>query len=86
MKSGWGKALKDGYRNKVFLMTKIDGRTKEVAARQIDTCLERLQTDHIDLLQHHSKSSGSTIQTGYFQRAGRMRPYWKRRKRGRFGI
>jgi uncharacterized protein len=48
-----GKALKDGYREKVFLMTKIDGRTKEVAARQIDTCLERLQTDHIDLLQHH---------------------------------
>jgi predicted aldo/keto reductase-like oxidoreductase len=48
-----GKALKDGYRQKVFLMTKIDGRTKEVAARQIDTCLERLQTDHIDLVQHH---------------------------------
>ncbi len=48
-----GKALKDGYRQKVFLMTKIDGRTKEVAARQIETCLERLQTDHIDLVQHH---------------------------------
>ena len=48
-----GKALKEGYRQKVFLMTKIDGRTKEVAARQIDTCLERLQTDHIDLMQHH---------------------------------
>jgi len=48
-----GKALKDGYRNKVFLMTKIDGRTKETAARQIETSLERLQTDHIDLVQHH---------------------------------
>ncbi len=48
-----GKALKDGYRQKVFLMTKIDGRTKEVAARQIETCLERLHSDHIDLLQHH---------------------------------
>jgi predicted aldo/keto reductase-like oxidoreductase len=48
-----GKALKGGYRQKVFLMTKIDGRTKEVAARQIETCLERLQTDHIDLMQHH---------------------------------
>jgi predicted aldo/keto reductase-like oxidoreductase len=48
-----GKALKDGYRQKVFLMTKIDGRTKEVAARQIETCLERLQTDRIDLVQHH---------------------------------
>jgi predicted aldo/keto reductase-like oxidoreductase len=48
-----GKALKDGYRQRVFLMTKIDGRTKETAARQIETCLERLQTDHIDLVQHH---------------------------------
>ena len=48
-----GKALKDGYRQKVFLMTKIDGRTKETAERQIETCLERLQTDRIDLVQHH---------------------------------
>src|ERR1700726_1207087 len=48
-----GKALKDGYRARVFLMTKIDGRTKEEAARQIDESLKRLQTDHIDLMQHH---------------------------------
>ena len=48
-----GKALKDGYRQKVFLMDKIDGRTKKAAAEQIDQCLQRLQTDVIDLLQHH---------------------------------
>src|SRR5207248_9130340 len=48
-----GKALQDGYRKKVFLMTKIDGRTREAAARQIDQSLKRLQTDHLDLLQHH---------------------------------
>ena len=48
-----GKALRDGYRDKAFLMTKIDGRTKEAAARQIDECLARLGTDHVDLLQHH---------------------------------
>src|SRR4051812_4780850 len=48
-----GKALRDGYRAKVFLMTKIDGRTKAEAAKQIDQSLQRLQTDHVDLLQHH---------------------------------
>ncbi|MBD2457674.1 aldo/keto reductase [Nostoc sp. FACHB-87] len=48
-----GKALRDGYRQKVFLMTKIDGRTKKAAAQQIDDSLKRLQSDRIDLLQHH---------------------------------
>jgi aryl-alcohol dehydrogenase-like predicted oxidoreductase len=48
-----GNALRDGYRQKVFLMTKFDGRTKAAAAKQIDESLERLQTDHIDLLQYH---------------------------------
>jgi predicted aldo/keto reductase-like oxidoreductase len=48
-----GKALRDGYRKKVFLMTKIDGRTKKAAAEQIDESLKRLQTDVIDLIQHH---------------------------------
>jgi aryl-alcohol dehydrogenase-like predicted oxidoreductase len=48
-----GKALRDGYRQKVFLMTKIDGRTKVLAAKQIDESLKRLQTDHVDLLQFH---------------------------------
>src|SRR3954462_7288801 len=48
-----GKALRDGYREKVFVMTKIDGRTRELAAKQIDESLKRFQTDRIDLLQHH---------------------------------
>ena len=48
-----GAALRDGYRQKVFLMTKFDGRTKEAAAKQIDESLGRLQTDHVDLIQYH---------------------------------
>ncbi len=49
-----GKALAEGgYRNKVFLMTKIDGRTKESAAGQIDDSLKRLKVDHLDLVQFH---------------------------------
>jgi predicted aldo/keto reductase-like oxidoreductase len=48
-----GKALRDGYRQKVFLMTKFDGRTKAATAKQIDESLGRLQTDHVDLMQYH---------------------------------
>ena len=48
-----GKALKDGYRQKVFLMSKLDGRTKAEAAKQLNESLQRLQTDHLDLIQHH---------------------------------
>ena len=42
-----------GYRDKVFLMSKMDGRTKKEAADQIDTSLKRMRTDRIDLVQHH---------------------------------
>lgn len=48
-----GKALKDGYRQKVFLMTKLDGRSKKSAADQLNESLKRLQTDVIDLVQFH---------------------------------
>ncbi len=48
-----GKALQNGYRDKIFLMTKIDGQYKMVAEQQIQESLQRLHTDHIDLLQFH---------------------------------
>jgi aryl-alcohol dehydrogenase-like predicted oxidoreductase len=48
-----GKALRDGYREKAFVMTKIDGRTKKEASKQLDESLERLKVDCIDLVQHH---------------------------------
>src|SRR6202790_2667340 len=48
-----GKALKDGYRKRVFLMTKYNGRTRAMAAKQIDESLRRLQVETIDLIQFH---------------------------------
>jgi len=48
-----GKALRDGYRNHAFVMTKIDGRSKKEATRQLDESLRRLGVAYIDLVQHH---------------------------------
>jgi aryl-alcohol dehydrogenase-like predicted oxidoreductase len=48
-----GKALRDGYRKRVFLMTKYNGRTRQMAAKQIDESLRRLQAETIDLIQFH---------------------------------
>lgn len=48
-----GRALRDGFREQVFLMTKIDGRDKTTAASQLDESLQRLGTYQIDLLQFH---------------------------------
>jgi predicted aldo/keto reductase-like oxidoreductase len=48
-----GKALRDGYREKVFLMTKLDGHNEKTATAQLEESLRRLQVDHLDLIQFH---------------------------------
>lgn len=80
-----GKALEGGKRQKIFLMTKIDGRTKKIAAEQINQSLKRLKTDCIDLVQHHEvlrfedphrifdEKSGSHLAMLEAQKAGKLR-------------
>ena len=79
-----GKALGDGYRHKAFLMTKIDGRSKAEAARQLDESLRRLGVDTIDLVQHHEviryddphrifDEEGANVALLEAQRAGKIR-------------
>src|SRR5712675_1208363 len=79
-----GKELQDGYRQKVFLMTKIDGRSYTEAMRQLDTSLNRLQTDRIHLVQHHEiiryedphrifDDEGANRALVYAQKAGKLR-------------
>ena len=77
-----GKALRDGYRQKAFLMTKIDGRNKTAAATQINESLRRLQTDRIDLLQFHEVIRDSDPDR-IFAKGGAMEAVMEAQKAGK---
>src|ERR1700676_5024748 len=76
-----GKALKDGYRKRVFLMTKYNGRTRAMAAKQIDESLRRLQVETIDLIQFHEK-----IRIAFSLRVARWRRLWRRKRPAKCAI
>jgi predicted aldo/keto reductase-like oxidoreductase len=77
-----GKALRDGYRQKAFLMTKIDGQTKQAASQQLEESLRRLQTDHIDLLQFHEVIR-DTDPDRIFAKSGGMEAVLEAKKQGK---
>jgi predicted aldo/keto reductase-like oxidoreductase len=77
-----GKALRDGYRQKAFLMTKIDGQTRQAAEQQLEESLRRLQTDHIDLLQFHEVIR-ETDPARIFGEGGSMEAVLAARKQGK---
>ncbi len=80
-----GKALRDGYRQKVFLMTKIDGRTGKAATKQLEESLRRLQTDTIDLLQF-MKSSACPTRSGSLAPTVPTRPWLKPKRQEKSAI
>ncbi len=77
-----GKALRDGYRDSVFLMTKIDGRDRKTAASQIDDSLRRLQTDVIDLMQIHEVNELEDIER-VFAKGGALEALLAAKKAGK---
>jgi predicted aldo/keto reductase-like oxidoreductase len=77
-----GKALRDGYRQKAFLMTKIDGRTKTAATAQLNESLRRLQTDRVDLLQFHEVIRDSDPER-VFAESGAMEAVLEAKKAGK---
>jgi len=77
-----GAALKGGYREKAFVMTKVDGRSRKEAARQIDESLKRLGVDHVDLLQHHEIIRFDDVDR-IFAEGGAMEAFLAARKAGK---
>jgi len=77
-----GKALQGGYRAKAFVMTKVDGRTKKEAARQLDESLKRLRVTDIDLLQHHEVIRYDDVDR-IFSPSGAMEAFLAARKAGK---
>lgn len=77
-----GKAVKGGYRSRAFVMTKVDGRTKREASRQLDESLKRLGLDEIDLLQHHEVIRYDDVDR-IFAEGGAMEAFVAARKAGK---
>jgi predicted aldo/keto reductase-like oxidoreductase len=64
-----GKALKGGWREKAFLMTKacahIRGQTRQACMEMLEESLKRLQTDHLDLWMLHQLTTNEQVQAAW---------------------
>jgi aryl-alcohol dehydrogenase-like predicted oxidoreductase len=80
-----GQALRGGYRERAFLMTKLDGRTKQKANEQLEQSLRRLGTDRIDLVQVHEviRMSDTTGASGVFAPGGAIEALVAAQKAGK---
>lgn len=53
----YGKYLTPKHRDKIVLMTKSGGKTREEANRDLESSLQAMKTDHLDLWQIHAIAS-----------------------------
>lgn len=77
-----GKALKGSHRAKAFVMTKLDGRNRKEAERQLNQSLKRLGVEQIDLLQHHEVIRFDDADR-IFAKGGAMEAFIAARKAGK---
>ncbi|MBC9867776.1 MAG: aldo/keto reductase [Opitutae bacterium] len=59
----YGKFLCSKYREDVYVMTKANANTAEEVENQVNTSLERMKTDYIDLLYVHMIASIEDVDT-----------------------
>jgi len=57
----YGKYLIPNYRDHIFLMTKSTAPDEETLLNEVELSLNRLQTDHVDLLQLHAFQSPDDV-------------------------
>ena len=81
--SRMGKALANGWRQRVFLMSKVctHGRDAKVAMRQLEDSLRRLKTDYLDLWQVHEVAYAGDPER-HFMRGGVMEALDRAKRRG----
>jgi uncharacterized protein len=81
--SRMGKALANGWRQRVFLMSKVctHGRDAKVAMRQLEDSLRRLKTDHLDLWQIHEVAYAGDPER-HFMKGGAVEALDKAKQKG----
>ena len=79
-----GAALAGGYRDKLFLMTKVctHGRDASVAMQMLEDSLKRLGTDHLDLCQIHAVSYDNDPELAY-RTGGVIEAFEQAKKQGK---
>ncbi len=50
------------HRRSVFLACKTQGRTREAAAKELESSLRKMRTDHFDLYQHHAVTTKADVE------------------------